>query len=74
VDRLVPSRESSEIPLQPSLEEGKAHLLPGSSSDSDKGIIWGAFSRLGSATLLADTFGVPKRSSDQGKPFRPISQ
>jgi hypothetical protein len=35
-----------------------------SSSYSNEGINWDAFSRLGRATLLAGTFGVPKRASD----------
>ena len=52
------SRDS--LPTQLRGRQGKAHLLPDFSSDSDIGIIWGAFSRLGSATLLADTFGVPE--------------
>jgi hypothetical protein len=74
VDQLVPSRESSKIPLRPSGEEGKAHHFPDSSSDSNEGIIWGRFSRLGSATLLLDTFMVPKRASDQiqGNPSEPF--
>ena len=74
MDQLVPSRESSEIPLRPSLEEGKAHLSPSSSSDSNEGNIWGEFSRVGSVTLLVDTFGVPKQASDQiqGNPSYPF--
>ena len=63
--RLIPSRENFEISLRPILEEGKAHLFPGSSSDSDGGINWDTFSRLEHVTLLAGTFGVPEQASNQ---------
>jgi hypothetical protein len=39
------------------------HILFGSLPDYDEVIIWGTFSRLGSATLLADTFRVPEQAS-----------
>jgi hypothetical protein len=50
------------------------HIFPSSSSDSDGGINWDAFFRLGHVALLAGTFGVPKRASDQiqGNPSDPF--
>jgi hypothetical protein len=62
------------FPSDPFERKARQHLLPGSLLDSNGGIIWGAFSRLGSVTLLADTFRVPERASGhiQGNPSNPF--
>jgi hypothetical protein len=74
VDRLVPFRESSEIPPNP-VERKTRHIfclvprqIPMEESSGAH------FSDIRSATLGEDTFEVPKRSSIQiwGNPFDPF--
>jgi hypothetical protein len=66
VDRLVPSRESSGIPLRPTVERKArrtfflvpCQILTEESSRAH-------FPDIGSAALWVDTFEVLERSSDQ---------
>jgi hypothetical protein len=68
--QAISGREDCNVPSQ----LGALERRLGSSLDSDGGINWGAFSRLGRATLLAGTFGVLERASSHihGNPSDPF--